>query len=85
MMSSNGDLNPSLGKKITWGIIQSSAAAVLLVSGGLEALQRMAIVAALPFTIVMVLMVRSLMKAMKYEVKHEWPELRKRRADDRPA
>lgn len=85
MMSSNGDLNPSLGKKITWGIIQSSAAAVLLVSGGLEALQRMAIVAALPFTIVMVLMVRSLMKAMKYEVKHEWPELRKRRANDRPA
>jgi glycine betaine transporter len=85
MMSSNGELNPSLGKKITWGIIQSSAAAVLLVSGGLEALQRMAIVAALPFTIVMVLMVRSLLKAMRYEVKHEWTERRARRAGDRPA
>ncbi len=84
MMSSNGNLNPSLGKKIAWGIIQSSAAAVLLVSGGLEALQRMAIVAALPFTIVMVLMVRSLLKAMRYEVKHEWVDRRARRASDRP-
>jgi choline-glycine betaine transporter len=32
----------------------------------------MAIVAALPFTVVMVLMVRSLIKAMRYEARHEW-------------
>jgi glycine betaine transporter len=72
MMSSNGNLHPPLGKKVAWGVIQSSAAAVLLVAGGLEALQRMAIVAALPFTVVMVLMVRSLIKAMRYEARHEW-------------
>ncbi len=72
MMSSNGNLNPPLAKKVTWGVIQSTAAAVLLVAGGLEALQRMAIIAALPFTIVMVLMVRSLLKAMRYEARHEW-------------
>ena len=82
MMSSNGNLNPPLSKKITWGAIQSTAAAVLLVAGGLEALQRMAIIAALPFTVVMVLMVRSLLKAMRYEVAHEWPGLHRRRADD---
>lgn len=85
MMSSNGNLNPPLAKKVAWGVIQSTAAAVLLLSGGLEALQRMAIVAALPFTLVMVLMVRGLLKAMRYEVRHEWVDRRKRRASDIPA
>ncbi|MFP4010800.1 MAG: BCCT family transporter [Spirochaetaceae bacterium] len=68
MMTSEGSLTPSLRKKVTWGLLVSAAAAVLLVSGGLEALQRMAIVAALPFTIVMLLMTRSLYKAMRYEL-----------------
>jgi glycine betaine transporter len=85
MMSSEGNLNPPLAKKVAWGVIQSTAAAVLLLSGGLEALQRMAIVAALPFTLVMVLMARGLLKAMRYEVRHEWPERRTRREADRPA
>jgi len=85
MMSSDGNLNPPLAKKIAWGVIQSTAAAVLLLSGGLEALQRMAIVAALPFTLVMVLMVRGLLKAMRYEVRHEWADRRSRRTSDRSA
>ena len=80
MMTSNGDLNPPMSKKLTWGILQSFAAMILLMSGGLEALQRMAIVAALPFTIVMVFMVFSLLKALRYEWKYE---LRGRRSGDR--
>ena len=71
MMTSEGSLSPSLAKKIVWGLIESAAAATLLFSGGLEALQRMAIVAALPFTIVMVFMARSLHKAMRYELTRE--------------
>jgi len=71
MMTSEGDLSPSLRKKVTWGLIVSAAAGTLLVSGGLEALQRMAIVAALPFTVVMVFMARSLHKAMSYELTRE--------------
>jgi glycine betaine transporter len=80
MMTSNGDLNPSVSKKLTWGILQSVAAMILLTSGGLEALQRMAIVAALPFTVVMVFMVFSLLSALRYEWRYE---LRNRRAGDR--
>jgi glycine betaine transporter len=80
MMTSNGDLNPSVSKKLTWGILQSVAAMILLTSGGLEALQRMAIVAALPFTVVMVLMVFSLLSALRYEWRYE---LRNRRTGDR--
>jgi glycine betaine transporter len=71
MMSSGGSLRPSAGKKIVWGLLQSSAAAVLLVSGGLGGLQRMAIIAALPFALVMVAMMRSLHKAIHYEVTQE--------------
>ncbi|MGC9311205.1 MAG: glycine betaine uptake BCCT transporter [Sediminispirochaetaceae bacterium] len=79
MMTSNGNLNPPVAKKFTWGILQSVAAVILLMSGGLEALQRMAIVAALPFTIVMVGMVFSLLSALRYEWRYE---LRGRRSED---
>ncbi len=71
MMTSGGDLSPPMKKRICWGLLQSGAAAVLLLSGGLEALQRMAILAALPFTIIMLLMSRSLLNAMRYEKKYE--------------
>jgi glycine betaine transporter len=74
MMSSGGSLRPSAVKKIVWGLLQSSAAAVLLVSGGLGGLQRMAIIAALPFALVMVAMMRSLHKAIHYEVTQERSE-----------
>lgn len=80
MMTSDGDLNPPASKKLIWGLLQSSAAVILLLSGGLDALQRMAIVAALPFTIVMVFMVFSLLAALRYEWQNE---LRGRRSDDR--
>ncbi len=71
MMTSQGNLSPPIWKRVTWGVLQSSAAAVLLLSGGLEALQRMAILAALPFTVVMLLMARGLLNAMRYERLHE--------------
>jgi glycine betaine transporter len=80
MMTSNGDLNPPPVKKLIWGILQSSAAVILLMSGGLEALQRMAIVAALPFMIVMVFMVFSLLSALRYEWRYE---MKGRRRGDR--
>ncbi len=71
MMTSQGNLTPPIWKRITWGLLQSSTAAVLLLTGGLEALQRMAILAALPFTVVMLLMTRSLLRAMRYERLYE--------------
>ncbi|MFP4363901.1 MAG: BCCT family transporter [Spirochaetia bacterium] len=79
MMTSGGSLNPPASKKLTWGLLQSIAAIILLTSGGLQALQRMAIVAALPFMIVMVFMVFSLIAALRYEWKYEFRD--RRRAD----
>jgi len=68
MMTSNGDLEPHASRKIIWGFTESAVAAILLLSGGLDALQKMAIAAALPFTIIMVLMCRSLYSGMKYDM-----------------
>ncbi|MGG4493638.1 glycine betaine uptake BCCT transporter [Brevibacillus reuszeri] len=80
MLSSDGKLNPSNRVKITWGILQSSIAVVLLLSGGLEGLQTASIVAALPFAIIMVLMCYSLLLALGEE---ERQAKKKRKAQQR--
>lgn len=58
-MTSNGDPEPKLSVKLVWGLLIAGAASVLLFSGGggLRALQTASIVAALPFTIIMIFMV----------------------------
>lgn len=64
MFSSHGDLNPPNTKKIIWGIIQAALALVLLMSGGLAALQTCSIIAAFPFAIIMMLSCYCLVKAL---------------------
>jgi glycine betaine transporter len=71
MLTSKGVLNPANSTKLIWGVLQSSIAAVLLLSGGLGGLQTASIVAALPFSIIMVLMVVSLNKALNQEIKEQ--------------
>jgi glycine betaine transporter len=71
MLSERGNLNPSNKIKITWGIIQSMVAAVLLLAGGLQVLQTASIAAAFPFSIIMVVLCWSLYKELKNEVKED--------------
>ena len=68
-LTTHGNLNPPNPVKFTWGIIQSVAAAILLWSGGLKALQTGSIIAAFPFAIVMIIMIIALMKSFKQEIK----------------
>lgn len=65
MLTTDGNLNPSNKIKVTWGILQSMIAVVLLLSGGLQAIQTASIIAALPFTLIMIGMCFSLRKALK--------------------
>ncbi|UNL85971.1 glycine betaine uptake BCCT transporter [Priestia koreensis] len=67
MQTTRGSLNPPNTVKLVWGIIQALTAIVLLRTGGLEALQTASIIAALPFSIVLILAVFSLIKAFKGE------------------
>lgn len=71
MLTSKGDLRPSAQRKIIWGILQSTVAAILLAIGGLYALRNMAISSALPFTIVMLFLCYSLWKGLSYEYHYE--------------
>jgi glycine betaine transporter len=65
MFSTGGQLNPSNVVKIVWGLILSAMAAIVMYSGGLDGFQNMLIIAALPFSIILILMVISFYKTIK--------------------
>jgi len=64
MLTSRGDLNPGTRIKLVWGVLQSSIAAVLLLSGGLAALQTASVIAALPFAVILIGMCFALHRAL---------------------
>ena len=66
-MTANGTLNPSLHLKLIWGFLMAGTASVLLLSGGggLDALQTASIIAALPFAIIMLFMIISMLILLK--------------------
>ncbi|WP_416148531.1 BCCT family transporter [Salipaludibacillus sp. HK11] len=68
-MTSAGSLAPKLSIKVIWGLLIAGTASVLLVSGGLEGLQTASIVAALPFAIIMLVMIFSLLLMMGKDLK----------------
>src|SRR5690625_7045287 len=66
-MTSGGSLIPSMSIKLVWGLLIAGTASVLLISGegGLDALQTASIIAALPFAIIMILLVVSVLIMLK--------------------
>lgn len=69
MMTTDGNQNPNNILKMVWGSLLTAIALVLLYSGGLQALQNTMIIAALPFSIIMILMATSLLKMLNKESK----------------
>ncbi|MGY3482063.1 BCCT family transporter [Staphylococcus cohnii] len=72
MQTTFGSLNPSAMIKVVWGIAQALIAFILLFSGGdngLNALQNMAIMTALPFSIIVLCMMVSFYKDANQERK----------------
>jgi choline/glycine/proline betaine transport protein len=67
MLASGGDPNPPTWSRVFWALTEGAVAAVLLLAGGLVALQTGAIVLALPFSVVMVLMVYATWKELRSE------------------
>jgi len=64
---SMGDEEPPMGHRIFWGLGEGVVAAVLLLAGGLGALQTASIVAALPFSIIMIFMCWGLVRGLREE------------------
>ncbi|MDO4541204.1 MAG: BCCT family transporter [Bacillota bacterium] len=65
MMTSKGSGDPPTAIKIFWGLILSAMAIILLLRGGLTALQSAAIAVALPFALVCLGLMASLLQALK--------------------
>lgn len=66
-MTTNGSLNPPLSVRIVWGVLLGGIAAVLLIASGLEGLQTASLISALPFTIILILMVYTLFSLLRQE------------------
>ncbi len=69
ILSSNGNPRPVVSLRFFWAILQGAVAAVLLLTGGLLALQTAALTTALPFCMVMILMCYSIVKGLRSEVR----------------
>lgn len=69
MMTSKGIQNPTRRIKMIWDVFLSLTALALIYSGGLLALQNTMIVAALPFSFIILLMAISLIKSLRQEAK----------------
>ena len=67
MMTSNGDMEPSKFKKITWAIIEAAIAYLLLSAGSLKPLQTSSIAASLPFLFIMIAICPALIIELRKE------------------
>ncbi len=66
-MSTNEAGDPPLSKRVTWGVAVALIAAVLLLAGGLDALQALITIAALPFAVLMALVMVSVYRELDGE------------------
>ena len=63
-LTTGGKIDAPVGQRIFWAIVEGSVAAVLLIGGGLQALQTATIVTGLPFAIILIVMCFSLYKGL---------------------
>ncbi len=84
MLSSRGDINPKSFVKVSWGIIMALFAIIMIYTGGIQAIQNLLIIAALPFSVVIIAMIWSLLKSLSEEkprnsnkvlIKHRDPDI----------
>jgi glycine betaine transporter len=69
MLSTGGSEEPKIPVKIFWGVVMGLTAGICLVlgGGGITALQTASIVGALPFTVIMLVMCYSIIRALRTE------------------
>lgn len=67
ILTAEGDPDPPVGQRIFWALTEGAVAAVLLMAGGLAALQTAAITTAAPFSVIMVIMCFSLLRGLRTE------------------
>lgn len=84
-LTAGGKLDAPVGQRVFWAVTEGAVAAVLLIGGGLGALQTAAITTGLPFTIILLIMAYSLTRGLAQEyiklMRHDIEKERKTYAD----
>jgi choline/glycine/proline betaine transport protein len=68
-LTSGGKIDAPVGQRIFWAITEGGVASVLLLGGGLQALQTATIVTGLPFAVILIVMCFSLYKGLNEDLK----------------
>lgn len=69
MFSTAGDPNPSVRIKLLWGVILSALGLVMILSGSIDAVKAIIALSALPFVFIVLLLMVTLLKALKVETR----------------
>ena len=72
-MLSMGDEHPPVKFRVFWGITAGVVAGVLMLAGGLSALQTASIVAGLPIAVILLFMIYGIVKSLHAE--HPLPDV----------
>ncbi|UNK48324.1 BCCT family transporter [Lysobacter sp. S4-A87] len=75
-MSSDSAEDPPLSRRVVWGVMQAAIAVALLAAGGLDALQAVVIIAALPFALLLAAVVVSLNRVLSQDLARREREAR---------
>ncbi len=65
ILTSGGHAEPPVGQRVFWALTEGAVAAVLLVAGGLTALQTAVLSTAFPFSVIMLIICVSLVKGLR--------------------
>ncbi len=81
-LTAGGKLEAPVAQRIFWALTEGAVAAVLLLGGGLQALQTAAISTGLPFAIILIIIAWSLMKGLRGEYEEMMERVRDREHKD---
>lgn len=70
-IAAGGETQTTTGQRVFWCVLEGLVAAILLLAGGLGALQSATVASALPFTIIMLALIWSLLKGMRADLAHQ--------------
>ena len=75
ILTAGGDQNPPKNQRIFWAVTEGVIASVLLLAGGLSALQTAAIASGFPLALIMIGICFALFKGLNKDVNNSWRAL----------
>jgi len=81
-LTSGGKLDAPVGQRIFWAQTEGLVAAILLIGGGLNALQTASISTGLPFVLILLLMCYSLQQGLRREYKENHQKVKNKERED---